>query len=333
VAARDPTHLLHSSLLMNRRILTPVLGGATLTAAVVLVVLIATARHAASPSAPNAASGWPSAATTGVPAGIVLHPSGSITVSTTGAVIDSRDISGCVDIRANNVTIRNTRISGGRGCFLQVRIEAGFSGALIEDTEIDGQNSPGSADDGAAIGFSGFTALRVNLHNNVDGVALGGPFPTVIRDSWIHDLTRTAASHNQDIVSNSDTAGITITHNRLDNQLNAVGAVDLFGDFGPIQNVRVDNNLLNGGGFSVYGGCDPLKRFGGQCQNISFTNNHVMRTPEPGAFFPLGGYFGVLTSFNGRDVAVGGDDPGYRAAHGLRWSGNVWDDTGTPIGP
>lgn len=322
---------------MGNQILTPTLRRVVLSTALVLVILvalIAVAPHHVAPTVPKAASppAWPGAATTGVPAGTALTPAGGITVTTSGAVIDSLDISGCVDIRADNVTIKNTRIRGGSCGFLQVRIESGFSGALIEDTEIDGQGSPGGHDDGSAIGFSGFTALRVNLHNNVNGVALGGPFPVVIKDSWIHDLTRTANSHNQDILSNGDTAGITITHNRLDNQVNGVGTIDLFGDVAPIQNVTVDNNLLNGGGFTLYGGCDPQKTYGNQCHNIALTSNRFMRKPEPGAFYPIGGFHGVLTSFNGKDVAVGGDDPLYRAAHNLRWSGNVWDDTSTPIG-
>jgi hypothetical protein len=85
------------------------------------------------------------------------------------------------------------------------------------------------------------------------------------------------------------TVGIVIRHNRLDNQLNEVGAVDLFGDFAAVQNVTVDDYVLNGRGFIVYGSCDPLKIYGNQCRNISFTDNHFMRTPEPGAFYATGG--------------------------------------------
>jgi hypothetical protein len=251
-------------------------------------------------------------------------------VTTNGAVINSLVISGCVDIRANNVTVKNTLIRGGGCGFMQVRIESGFSGILIEDTEIDGQNSPGAPDDGSAIGFSGFTALRVNLHNNVNGVSLGGPFRTVVQDSWIHDLHQTANSHNQDILSNGDTAGITIRHNRLDSQITEVGTIDLFGDFSPIQNVTIDSNLLNGGGFTIYGGCLPEKPYG--CQNIAITNNRFMRAPEAGAFFASGGRWGPITSFNGKVVGSGGDDPVYRAVHNLTWSGNVWDDGGALIG-
>ena len=45
----------------------------------------------------------------GVPAGTTLTPSGSITVSTPGNVISGLNVTGEIDVNANNVTIRNTR--------------------------------------------------------------------------------------------------------------------------------------------------------------------------------------------------------------------------------
>ena len=55
---------------------------------------------------PPAATGWPSSITTGVPSGVALTPSGSITITTPGQVLDSKDISGSVVVKAANVTIR-----------------------------------------------------------------------------------------------------------------------------------------------------------------------------------------------------------------------------------
>jgi hypothetical protein len=128
------------------------------------------------------------------------------------------------------------------------------------------------------------------------------------------------------------TVGIVIRHNRLDNQFNEVGAVDLCGAFVAVQNVTVDDNLLNGRGFSVYGGYDPLKMYGNRCQNISFTNNHFMRAGA-GSFLRDGWLMGASGVLQRQGCRHGGDDPAYRAAHNLTWSGNVWDDTVTTIGP
>jgi hypothetical protein len=281
-------------------------------------------------------SGWPGPSNTGVPAGTVLTPSGSITVTTNGTVLNALNITGFVDIRANNVTIKNSRIRNGSAAWEQVRVEPGTSGALIEDTEIDGQNTnfSGTPDDGYNVGGTGgYTLLRDNLHNNVVGAGAGGGGARVtIQNSWIHDIHKTTASHNENIISTGAAAGITITHNRFDNQINEVATIALLGQASAIQNVTVDNNLLNGGGFTVYGGCNPADASGLLCQNIAITNNRFMRTPQPGAFWTTGGSFGPITAFNGKAVGTFGVDPTFRAAHSLTWSGNVWDDSGVLIG-
>ena len=53
----------------------------------------------------------------GVPAGTKLTPSGSITVTTPGTVVNGRSVSGEIDVKANNVTIKNTKVTmTGGGC-------------------------------------------------------------------------------------------------------------------------------------------------------------------------------------------------------------------------
>jgi hypothetical protein len=195
------------------------------------------------------------------------------------------DSNGNTHSNANGDTHAQEQPSSGRQyAFHQVTIENGYSGVIIEDTEIDGQNTQESVspDDGYGLCCSGFTALRLNVHGNVVGITTGGTTlaPVVIQDSWIHDLHQTSASHNEDFLTNGDTVGLTIRHNRLDIGINEVAAIFLQGYFSPVQNVLIDNNLLNGGGFTMYGGCDGRNTYGSQCQNISFTNNRFMRTPE-----------------------------------------------------
>ena len=53
----------------------------------------------------------------GVPAGTKLTPSGSITVTMPGTVVNGRSVSGEIDVKANNVTIKNTKVTmTGGGC-------------------------------------------------------------------------------------------------------------------------------------------------------------------------------------------------------------------------
>lgn len=281
---------------------------------------------------PTRSARWPGPGNTGVPVGTVLtrhSGSGTFAITTPGTVINGADISqGCIDVRAKNVTIKSTRIRGS-GCYAVIRTD-GATGLLIEDTEIDGLSQDATAF-GIAAHNGGFMCLRCNVHHI--GVAFSGndTGPMTIRDSWAHDIIQNSTSHNQDVLSNGSTKGITLWHNRFDDPLNEVSAISLFGDFGPIQNVVVDDNLLNGGAFTIYGGCDGNKPYGMQCRNIALTNNHIMRAPEPGAYWPNGGYWGPLTSFNGGAIGGGLTDPTFSAAHNLTWSGNVWDDAGAPI--
>ena len=53
----------------------------------------------------------PASGNVGVPAGKALRPSGSISVTTDGTVIDGRDVAGTIRVNARNVTIRNTRVT------------------------------------------------------------------------------------------------------------------------------------------------------------------------------------------------------------------------------
>src|SRR5574338_1080446 len=64
------------------------------------------------PDGPDGNGGcWPGPETTGVPAGVALTDSPSITVRTDGTVIDAVDThGGYIDVQAANVTIRNSRV-------------------------------------------------------------------------------------------------------------------------------------------------------------------------------------------------------------------------------
>jgi hypothetical protein len=133
-------------------------------------------------------TGFPGPATTGVPAGTRLTPSaGDLIIRTAGTVIDGLDIKGCVSVRANNVVIKNSRITcadtGGA-----VKMNDTNTNFLMQDSEIDGR--------GIANASSGnnLTMLRTEMHNLLDGPRIGSNVR--YEANWIHDLVRTGDSHN-----------------------------------------------------------------------------------------------------------------------------------------
>lgn len=253
---------------------------------------------------PPPPSGYPDASNTGVPAGVTLTPMSGTTFGTPGQVINGRDISGCVTVTADNVTIRNSRIRGVGTCGGShvVHVAGGVDNLLIEDTEIDGLGQSR----GSAIGNSGFTLNRVEIHNvGSDGVY--AEQDVTITNSWIHDLIFMSGDHNDTIMTNGNMDNVLIKHNRLENEYTQTAVIALFEDFGGIFNVLVEDNILAGGGYTVYAGGNTSMPHG----NIRFVNNKFSKQ-----FYPNGGFHGPVTA---RDSTI-------------TWTGNVWLGTNDPVG-
>ncbi|HOY80521.1 MAG TPA: hypothetical protein PLB92_00140 [Rhodoglobus sp.] len=235
---------------------------------------------------PPSSGGWPDATNTGVPAGTTLTAyTGPLTITTAGTVIDRRKITGCVVIKANNVTIKNSLLQT-NGCFFNVLSDNGNTGLVLQDVEIDGQgNSTGDS----AVNGSGFTCLRCNIHGTVDGFKAGTN--VVIQDSWIHDLVIQGDSHNDGIQS-LGTTSLKIIHNRIVLADGATSAVILStGSASAMKNVEIRGNLLGGGAFTVYGGYAAGQDVRSRVDNISITDNRFTTV-----VFPRSGAYGPLTS-------------------------------------
>jgi hypothetical protein len=137
---------------------------------------------------------WPNDANTGVPFGTPLAVSGSIIVTTDGAVIENLDITGSITVLANNVTIRKVRLTSGD--YYPIRyFDNNNTGLLVEDSEIIGL----SGDVTSAIAFQHYTARRLNIHGMADG--LKADADVLIEDCWIHNLSNGPTEHNDGVQS------------------------------------------------------------------------------------------------------------------------------------
>lgn len=302
-------------------------GGATIVATAVFTVVTAgvsttlpptttTTPPVTQPPVPTLAA-WPDASNTGVPAGRTLTPSGAFTVTQDGAVVDGLDIDGCLVVRANNVTIQNTRVRQNGSCFGgAIDVGYGQHGILIRDVEVDGRRMNAAA---TLVGNSGYTCLRCNVHDGGQGFHLN--YNVTIIDSYVHDLWGSGTTHNDGILTNGG-AHFVIRHNNIACDVRApgnastgggcTGAVVLLGDFSSVQDVIIDNNLINGGAYALYAGSLPEKPFA-HADNIRITNNKFGRL-----IFPKSGIYGPVTGYEA-------------AAPGNVFSGNTWADTGAPI--
>lgn len=236
--------------------------------------------------------------------------SGPRTITTPGTVIVAKDIVGDLNIETDDVTIMRSRVRG--------HITTGEgenTGILIQDVEVNPGNVTGSR---SAIGNSGFTCVRCNVYNAGMGFNITGN--VTIRDSYVHDLFGQGDTHNEPIVSNGG-GPFTIVHNELVANFNGAttgggmsASLALYGDFSQIHDVLVQNNrfnLGNMGSYCVYAGSVPGKAYP-TASNTRFVGNRF------GRMQPNCGQYGPVNSYSG--------------ANGNAWTGNVWDDTGAPVG-
>ncbi|MBX3220155.1 MAG: right-handed parallel beta-helix repeat-containing protein [Labilithrix sp.] len=183
----------------------------------------------------------PGPTTTGVPAGTVLEPSGSIKVEKDGAIVEDLDITGTITVLANDVTIRRVRIT--TGDYYPIRyFDNDNRGLVVEDSEIVGT----SGNVTSAIAFAHYTARRLNIHGGADG--LKADSDVLIEDCWIHDLSNGEGEHN-DGVQSTGGKGVTIRHNVISGASNACVQTGDLG--GATEDLTIECNWLSGGGYSL----------------------------------------------------------------------------------
>src|SRR5215468_2633025 len=236
--------------------------------------------------------GFPDATNTGANCPS-LASSGSITVTTDGAVVEGKNISGSITIRASNVTIRNDCVTSSD--IYPVHLVSG-SNLTVADTTITGAGGGCSR---AVEPAGGSTTMdRLNVSGCEDGVQMYDN--DTLQNSYIHDLAFTGGSHNDGVQQNGGSNDI-VRHNTIFNPHNQTSCVNFTTDFGGISNVTITGNLLNGGNYTVY------SRSGGNGNptGVTVTDNH----------FGSADVFGLLS-----------DDGS------VAWSGNVADSTGRAVG-
>jgi len=203
---------------------------------------------ATTPAAP-AAGARPGPDNTGPSDPSLLVSSGSITTTRDGQVIENVSVSGTITVRNNNVTIRNFRLDG-NGTTYPIGYESGHTGLVIEDGEVFDY-------DAAVVGgnFTNYTARRLNVHDGTgDGFKAMGN--VTIESSYVHHLGTSPSSH-ADGVQASGGSGLTIRNNNFDMPKGLAGytnscAIFVAPDFGPISNVLIEGNWLNGGDYTVH---------------------------------------------------------------------------------
>jgi hypothetical protein len=257
---------------------------------------------------------FPGPSNTGVPAGTVLTAyTGPCTITTPNTVIDSKTVNCALDVRAANVTIRNSKVNNNVWLDQDKPGSAGWS-MTITDSEVDAgtQNLP-------AICCGMYTVQRVNAHGGHNGAQCenGNRYCTIV-DSWLHGqyLPDNEPWHLGGFLSDGST-NITLTHNTVvcDHAVNPLGEgctgdINLIPNFAPVQGAQITRNLLGantGSAYCTYGGEKSTSQFP-HADHVVYQDNVFQRGTN-------------------RKCAAYGPVTGFAAGNpGNQWINNTWDD-------
>ena len=266
--------------------------------------------------------GYPDATNTGVPAGTTLlrvpqdvtsgpgwvWDSRGWLQASSGAVVKNLSVSGSVIVGGSNITVTNVKVlvdgeTWGIGLQHatnavisnnQIGIQGGTPRLMVGIKDIYGDST-------------GTQFLRNNVTNSSTGVQI---YEGLIADNYIHDMGYQSGDHINGTTSNGSTTMMTIQHNTILNQISQTDAISLFQDFGVEANRLITDNLVAGGGYTIYGGDN--ERFG-KTSNIKITNNRFSTL-----YYPNGGSYGPIAAFDS-------------SGSGNLLSGNYWDSNLSPV--
>lgn len=287
------------------------------------------------------ACGYPDATNTGVPAGTTLTPSGSITASTAGEVINAKDVTGNIEIDANNVTVENTRVTLNSGSCgpttscgnSEIRINEGVTGTVIKDSEL--RTASGITCEHDIRNTSSGTVQIIGDYLHGCDSNLYNVGNATMTDTYGLSKIDISNDHVENIYFDDST--MTVEHSTLFNPVEQTAVVfgnsnGGSGDNNACKNhLTVDNSLFAGGGFTLYP-CAHASTAGSS--NTSVTNTHFARCvttpvyhsnggnttcqggPDSNGYYPGSGNYGVAAYFFSKATT---------------WTGNTWDDNGQAI--
>ncbi len=263
------------------------------------------------------ACGFPDASDTGPRIPLTPHSVGLMEITTNGTTISGWDITGALDIYADDVTVVDSRITSSN--WWGINLRPGFSGLRVLHSTITGVPGKGPDNGGEdyAISNMGGSSIEVGWNNiSVFGDALSMGQGD-LHDNYVHGIVPFVNlddqyQHTDAVISDGGNTGtLIIRHNTLLNPTDAAhgasASIGLYADTGDVANCVVDDNWLAGGAYSLYGG-------GTGANGIQVTDN-VFSTE----YFPGAGVYGPVAYWN-----AGG--------RGNLWSGNRMSD-GTALAP
>jgi len=268
--------------------------------------------------------GYPDATNTGVPAGTKLRTvpgqvsSGpgwsysahdhAVHVTGNGAVLSGLNIPYVVSITASHVTIKDDKIVTGGAYAVEFRHT---SGVTVEDDTVSGLNTGSGRVDSAVADLYGNSTGMVIEDNNISMFRCGVQVSSgLVAGNYIHDPGYIPGDHTNGIIAKGGAKPLMIYHNTILIDLSQTDAVTIDDlSSSPVANKTIEDNLLAGGGYPIYGGA----AFGAVTSNIRVEDNRFAQV-----YYRRGGQFGPVAYFDPR-------------GKGNIWSGNTWLASGRTV--
>jgi hypothetical protein len=259
---------------------------------------------------------WPGETNTGYTyAGTLPKYTGPCTITTPNTVIDSKEINCQILVRANNLLIKNSHLTGGVS-----GLESDGASFTIEDSNLDNGTCVNCSVDGW-----NFTIKRTEITGS--NRAAYCMHVCRIENSWLHQtmLDSYGEAHASAVRAEQY---VSLYHNVLAcdytgpfNNPEVGCSADMSGypDFAPIHNNTIDSNLFGanpqGLGYCAYAGGTQTKPYSNDplnATNIVFKNNVFQRGSNGKC-----GTWGAITAF-------------IAGRTGNQWTNNKWSD-GTTV--
>jgi hypothetical protein len=264
--------------------------------------------------------GFPDASDTGVSSGIGLKAVPSqissgpgwsynaadqyVNVTGNGANLTGLYIPYNLNIAASDVTVDDDEIvtNGDYAVSLD-----NTSDVTIENSTVSGQNAVAGRVGTAIKDVYGDSTGMVIKDDNISDFKTGIAISTgLVEGNFIHNPGYLEGDHTNGIFDDGSDQPLTIKDNTILNSLGQTDAISLdASDTGEtVANKTIEDNLLAGGGYVIYGGAS----LGNSTSNIVIEDNQFSQL-----YFAQSGQYGPAVYFelNGR---------------GNVWSGNVWSD-------
>jgi hypothetical protein len=254
------------------------------------------------------ACGYPDATNTGVPAGTKLTAqTGATSVTKAGTTIKDLAVTGEILVEANDTTVEDDEVTAGAGSGNRgIYIAPGVTGTVIDHVTCHGA---GKGTQYCIFNKDSSTKIEASYLYNC-GECLNGP--GTIANSFFDVTAVISGEHYEDIYYGGGEGPLIVNHDTMLNPQGQTATIFASTDFGNQTTLTITNNLLAGGGYTLYGGTSCTT---GGCGSVvgpvTVTGNRFSRK-----YYPESGYYGVASYF---DNAV------------TNWSGNIWDETLKPV--